>query len=128
VELDKAALRRELLRAEPWLGALDVGPQAVDAGTCERCDRWPRLLPTCGPAGVAALCRDCARDLGDEGWCDGHRDEGRHARIWAAQLPDRWAAAVVLWWVATGEVRIDAVADIDPRQLDDRVRAVLPAA
>jgi hypothetical protein len=103
--VDRRALRRALLAAEPWLAATDLGPQAVAAGACDRCHELPRLLPVCGPTGYEALCRDCAEDLGDDGWCDGHVREGRAARAWAAALPTRWHEAVVLWWVATGEVR-----------------------
>lgn len=105
--IDRQALRDALLAAQPWLAATDTGPQAVAAGGCDRCHDAPRLLPTCGPAAFQALCRTCAEAVGDDGWCEGHRAEGRAARQWAAQLPDRWADAVVLWWVATGEVRAD---------------------
>ena len=104
---DRADLRGRLRVLAPWLDATDVGPRAVDAGNCDRCGAPPRLLPTCGPAGWAALCRDCATAVGDEGWCDVHLDDGRAARSWAAALPDRWADVVVAWWVATGELRLD---------------------
>lgn len=104
---DRASLRRALLERQRWLGETDHGPQAVVAGTCDRCQLHPRLLPTCGPTSFEALCRDCAEELGDEAWCDGHLEDGRAARAWAASLPARWADWVVLWWVATGEVRPD---------------------
>jgi hypothetical protein len=109
----------------PWLAATDVGPQAVDAGTCDRCGAAPRLLPTCGPTGARAVCRDCAAALGDEGWCEGHRDEGVAARTWAAALPGRWADVVTLWWVATGEVRLAADALPDPAGWPEPVRLAL---
>lgn len=112
-------MRAQLRELAPWLDATDVGPRAVDAGTCDRCDQRPRLLPTCGPAGWPALCRACAAEVGDDGWCDGHLDEGRAARAWADALPDRWADVVVAWWVATGEVRLD------PDAAGERVRAAL---
>jgi hypothetical protein len=102
---DRRALRRALLEAEPWLAAADVGPAAVDAGPCDRCGDLPRLLPTCGPAGADALCRDCALEVGEEGWCDGHQVEGAAARRWAEALPPSWAQTVTLWWYATGELR-----------------------
>lgn len=103
--VDRVALRRALAAAYPWLTAADAGPNTVDAGTCERCGTLPRLLPTCGPAPWQALCRDCAAVVGQDGWCDGHAAEGAAARRWAQALPDEWATVVVLWWVATGEVR-----------------------
>lgn len=113
--IDRPALRRALLDAAPWLAATEVGPQAVDAGNCDRCGNAPRLLPTCGPAGADAVCRRCAEELGDDGWCDGHVEDGRAARDWARSLPDRWADAVTLWWIATGELRVDpATIDADP--------------
>lgn len=122
---DRRALRAALAEVAPWLQRTDVGPRAVDAGSCDRCGTHPRLLPTCGPSGAEAVCRTCAHQLGDDGWCDGHRAEGRAARTWAAMLPDRWATFVVLWWVATGEVRFDP-ATIDRSQLPDPVAAALP--
>jgi hypothetical protein len=103
-DVDRRALRHALLEAEPWLRATDVGPASVDAGPCDRCGDAPRLLPTCGPAGHVALCRDCALDLGDEAWCEGHAAEGDEARRWAAELPGSWAQTVTLWWFATGEL------------------------
>jgi hypothetical protein len=103
VSTTRGSLRRRLLEVAPWLGRTDVGPQAVDAGVCDRCLREPRLLPTCGPTVGLAVCRACAAELGYDGWCVGHQDEG------AAALPDRWADLVTLWWVATGEVRAEAV-------------------
>lgn len=125
--LDRAALRRALVAAEPWLAADEVGPRAVDAGPCDRCGRRPRLLPTCGPGGFTALCRDCAEALGDDAWCEGHLDEGRRARSWARRLPDRWPDAVVLWWVATGEVRLAGEELPDTSAWPHRVRAALGA-
>jgi hypothetical protein len=104
-DIDRAALRRALLEAEPWLGATEVGPASVDAGTCDRCHEAPRLVPTCGPLRFHALCRDCALELGEEAWCEGHADEGAAARRWASALPDSWAQSVTLWWFATGELR-----------------------
>jgi hypothetical protein len=119
------ALRAALLEVAPWLGRTDLGPQSVDAGPCDRCGVDPRLVPTCGPSGGGGVCRDCAARLGDDGWCDGHRDEGRQARRWAATLPDRWGELVVLWWAATGEVRLEQVA-VDRDGLPATVSAALP--
>lgn len=100
----RAALRDALRAAHPWLGATDWGPQAVDAGECDRCGHAPRLLPTCGPVEWQALCRDCANDLSTDAWCDGHHEEALAALAWAAHLPDDWPDVVRLWWIATGEV------------------------
>ncbi len=122
----RQTLRSTLLATAPWLGATEVGPQAVDAGRCGSCDELPRLLPTCGPAGATALCRDCALAAGDDAWCDGHREDGRAARRWAASLPDRWADLVVLWWVSTGELRASAGQDVERHGLPREVRALVP--
>lgn len=125
----EAARRRELRAAllahEPWLGAADVGPRAVDAGPCDRCGELPRLLPTCGPTAWTALCRGCAEVVGLDAWCDGHLDEGQAALDWAAGLPTHWDLAVTLWWIATGEVRVGALA---PVRGDPRLPAALLAA
>jgi len=126
--IDRHALRRALLDSQSWLAATDVGPRAVSAGLCDRCDDGPRLLPTCGPAAFQALCRRCAEEVGDEGWCEGHRAQGRAARQWAARLPDRWADAVVLWWVATGELRVDTVGLPDPEGFSPGVQVALGAS
>lgn len=122
---ERAALRRALLEAEPWLAASEHGPRAVDAGSCDRCAALPRLLATCGPVAWEALCRPCALRVGLGAWCDGHREEGREALRWAATLPDEWDLAVTLWWVATGEVRLDSLVLPTPERLPPTVRAVL---
>lgn len=105
-DLDRPALRRALLAAYSWLAETDVGPQAVEAGECDRCGHRPRLLPTCGPVPWPALCRACARELGSDAWCDGHAEEAVRCLAWAAALPPEWTAVVRWWWVATGEVRL----------------------
>jgi hypothetical protein len=119
-------LRRALREVEPWLMATDVGPRAVDAGACDRCGELPRLLPTCGPVAWTALCRDCAATLGLDAWCAGHEEEGHAALSWAAELPDHWDLAVTLWWVATGEVALDALAVRGDDRLPERLRRLLP--
>lgn len=103
----RAALRRWLVARHPWLEATDVGPLAVEAGECDRCGDAPRLVPLCGPVPHRAVCRDCALALGADGWCDGHAEDGAAARAWAADLPGGWSDVTRLWWVATGEVRLD---------------------
>lgn len=55
-----------------------------------------------------ALCAACAVEVGADGWCDGHAEGGARARRWAASLPPEWATVTRLWWVATGEARLDA--------------------
>ncbi len=103
----RRALRAALLATEPWLAETDRGPQAVEAGPCDRCGDRPRLLPTCGPDGSPGLCQGCAATIGTDAWCDGHLDEAHAALAWAASLPAHVDTAVTLWWVATGEVRLD---------------------
>ena len=122
---DRRSLRQALIDAEPWLDDTEHGPRAVTAGMCDRCGDRPRLLPTCGSAGFEAVCRGCAAALGDAGWCEGHRDEGEHARAWAEQLPQRWGDVVVLFWVATGELRLRRE-DL-PHLPDEAVQAALSA-
>lgn len=122
----RAQLRAALLEVAPWLGSHDLGPRAVDAGPCDACGDAPRVLPTCGPTGHAALCPACALSRGLEAWCHGHEDEGRVALAWAAALPDRWRDLVVLWWVASGEVRPGATSVPDTDGLPVAVSAALP--
>lgn len=126
--MDRAArrhLRTALLAAAPWLEATEVGPRAVEAGRCEVCDVYPRLLPTCGPGMPGAVCRDCALRLGDDGWCEGHHATGEAARAWASALPERWADLVIAWWVATGEVRVEGWSELDTSALPPDVRRAL---
>lgn len=102
----KPALRAVLLARYRWLDATDVGPRSVEAGECDRCDQEPRLVQTCGP-GPVALGRRCAAQLGADVWCAGHRDEAEAALAWLACLPDEADRVARLWWVATGELRVD---------------------
>lgn len=121
---DRRQLRSALSSAAPWLTRGDVGPRAVDAGQCDRCEQRPRLVPTCGPVAWRALCRACVLDVGLDAWCDGHADDGRDVLAWVADLPAWWGDAVVLWWVTTGEVAApphEVSADM-PRA----IRAALP--
>ena len=105
--VDRARLRRTLRAAYPWVTDTETGPRAVEAGECDRCARRPRCVPTCGPVAWTALCADCAVAVGEDGWCAGHHDQGLAHRDWARSLPPEWATVVRLWWVATGEVRVD---------------------
>ena len=84
----------------------------------------PRLLPTCGPVAWPAICRACALELGTDAWCDGHADEAIELLSWARELPPWWGDAVVLWWVATGEV-VSGPAQPHP-QLPAAVAAAAP--
>lgn len=121
-------LRAALLAVEPWLDTTELGPRAVDAGACDRCQDLPRLLPTCGPTPWRGLCRSCAEVVGLDAWCEGHRAEGEAALAWAHELPDHWDLVATLWWIATGEVRLDVLAPLRMDQrLPRRLRAVLPA-
>lgn len=123
---ERAQLREALETAAPWVRHPDAGPQAVDAGQCDRCGNHPRVLPTCGPVQWRALCRACGLEVGTAAWCEGHARLARDLTAWARDLPPWWGDAVVLWWVATGEVATP------PEQvapgLPAPVRAALPAS
>lgn len=109
-------LRRALLARYRWLADVDIGPQSVTAGECDRCGAEARLVAPCGPPPVDlrrpagpewGLGRRCTSELGDDIWCGGHAAEGAHARAWLAALPDEADTVARLWWVATGEVALD---------------------
>ena len=47
---------------------------------------------------------------------------------WAAALPEHWDLVVTLWWIATGEVRVDTLVDWESAAstgLPEPVRAAL---
>lgn len=107
---------REVLRTRyPWLDETDVGPRSVEAGECDRCQAEARMVEPCGPLPDLAvpatrdwaLGRRCVAELGDDAWCDGHLAEGAAVRRWLARLPGEADDVARLWWVATGEVRLD---------------------
>jgi hypothetical protein len=107
-------LRRVLRERYPWLDDTEHGPRSVEAGECDRCEVEPRLVAPCGPPppgrGVGpdwGLGRRCAQELDVDGWCDGHEVEARIALDWLAALPAEADDVARLWWVATGEVRLD---------------------
>lgn len=104
--IDKPALRQALLERYPWLAGTERGPQAVDAGECDRCDAEARLVATCGPTRWAALGRRCAAEQGTDAWCEGHLEEAHANLAWLATLPEEADDVARLWWVATGEVRM----------------------
>lgn len=109
-----AARRRELRAAlaarHPWVEDVEIGPRAVEAGECDRCGAEARLVTTCGPTRWAGLGRRCAADIGERAWCDGHADVARRWLAHLDRLPPEADAVARLWWVATGEVRLDPAA------------------
>lgn len=82
-------------------------------------------MPTCGPAVATALCRDCALEVGADAWCEGHRPAGTAVLAALADLPPEWDDVTRLWWVATGEVRLDALVRRPATGLPPAVAAVL---
>jgi len=126
-DVDRRGLRAALVEVAPWVTATDHGPSAVEAGDCERCGNAPRLLPLCGPVAWTAVCRDCGLALGEDGWCDGHRDDGAAARAWAAALADDWPLVTLLWWLATGELRSLEVTADQRQHLSPALAAALPS-
>lgn len=125
-DLDRPRLRSVLRLHYRWIDDEAYGPRTVDAGECDRCRRQPRLVPTCGPTAWTALCRGCALHVGEEAWCAGHAEEGRAVLDGLGSLPDEWDTVVLLWWVATGEVRLDQLVDARTERVPAAVRAALP--
>lgn len=115
----RRALRDVLVSRYPWLADLEIGPGTVEAGECDRCGAEARMVATCGPSRWASLGRRCAADAGISAWCDGHADEAVGWLRRLASLPDEADSIARLWWVATGEVRLDdtAVAPLIARAL-----------
>lgn len=115
VDVDRAGLRAALRRAYPWVVDPEVGPSTVAAGECDACGAEPRVVAPCGPPprGLAAagpdwaLGRRCAVTLGVGAWCQGHAVEAAAAIARCADLPGEADDVARLWWVATGEVRLD---------------------
>ncbi len=105
--MDRAALRAALRARYPWLDATELGPRAVEAGECDRCTSEARLVETCGPSAWRYLGRSCADALGPEAWCEGHGEDAVAYLTWLAALPAEADDVARLWWVATGEVRVD---------------------
>lgn len=124
---DRRGLRDALRSAYPWLDETDVGPRSVEAGECDRCGDEARLVATCGPVAWAAIGRHCAADLGTDAWCDGHRADALRCLAWLRDLPDEADDVARLWWIATGEVRLDTLVITRPERLDDGVRGMLPS-
>jgi hypothetical protein len=116
----RRALRAALLQRHAWIAHEEIGPQAVEAGECDRCGREARLVTTCGPTSWASLGRACALEVGARAWCDGHREEAESWLQLLAGLPREADMVARLWWVATGEVRLD------PSAVEPLVRRALP--
>ncbi len=104
---DKQVLREALRAHYPWLDRDDLGPRAVEAGECDRCGKEARFVPTCGPTPYRALGRRCALRLGPQAWCAGHDEDAEEALHWLRDLPGEADDVARLWWVATGEARLD---------------------
>jgi hypothetical protein len=114
----RAALCQELRRRYPWLDSHVVGPRSVEAGECDACGKEARMVMTCGPGAARYLGRRCAQEQGEDAWCAGHLDEARQALRVLARLPGEADTVARLWWVASGEVRVDpAVVGAGCRQL-----------
>lgn len=124
---DKATLREALRSHHPWLDHDELGPRAVEAGECDRCGHEARMVETCGSTPNRYVGRRCAVQLGPEAWCEGHRARAQEALAWLDALPDEADDVARLWWVATGEVRLDpdlvarsaGLADVVAGVLDD---------
>ncbi|MBW3619080.1 MAG: hypothetical protein KY461_02445 [Actinobacteria bacterium] len=71
------------------------------------------------------MCASCALELGLDLWCDGHAPTGRSALAAVAQLPPEWDVVARLWWVATGEVRLDTLVVPASTPLPADIRAAL---
>ncbi|MBW3578149.1 MAG: hypothetical protein KY462_10505 [Actinobacteria bacterium] len=124
---DARTLRAALRSRYPWLDREELGPRAVEAGECDRCGHEARLVAMCGPGIHRYLGRRCAVRLGPRAWCDGHQADARQALAWLEQLPEEADDVARLWWVATGEIRLDpalvarspALAEVVAGVLDD---------
>jgi hypothetical protein len=124
---DKTVLMAALRAHYPWLDRADVGPRAVEAGECDRCGHEARLAETCGPSPHRYIGRLCAARLGHEAWCEGHRERAEEHLRWLAELPPEADDVARLWWIATGEIRLDpgvvsrhtSLADVVAGILDD---------
>lgn len=103
-------LRAALLGRHPWIAHDDIGPRTVDAGECDRCGAEARMVTICGPSAWEGIGRRCASAVGTRAWCDGHAEQARTWLAVLAALPPEADAVARLWWVATGEVRLDPAA------------------
>lgn len=118
----RRALKQFLADVVPWLHDVVVGPTTVDAGVCGNCGVLPGIIPVCGPVSFQAVCASCVTDSAL--FCDGHADVARYAATFSAALPANWAEIVVLWWVATGELKYDGPLDVDAIPADPAAQRV----
>ena len=103
---DRRRLAAALRERYQWVTDTRFGPSAVEAGECDGCGQEARLVATCGP-GAVYLGRRCALAGGADVWCAGHADDAVACGAWLCELPAEADLVARLWWVATGEVRID---------------------
>lgn len=101
-------LRHAITARHRWVDDGDIGPRSVEAGDCDRCGLEARLVAVCGPVPWAAIGRRCARELGTRAWCDGHAGDVPALLDHLGALPAEADTVARLWWVATGELRLDA--------------------
>lgn len=71
------------------------------------------------------MCRTCGLAGGLELWCEGHAATGVGALAALRDLPPEWDVVTRLWWVATGEVRLDRLVVPPTVPLHPQVRAAL---
>lgn len=132
--LGTRARRRDLLAAlvaaQGWLDDAEFGPTSVDAGSCDRCARAPRLVAPCGPVPWRGVCRDCLLQVGPAAFCPGHEAFAVDVTARARALPPTWATLARLTWVARGEMDADpaflAEAVDVLRDVDAPVRSIAP--
>lgn len=79
----------------------------MEAGECDGCASEARLVQTCGPGPYQFLGRRCALAAGGDAWCAGHAADAAAALTKLAGLPVEADTVARVWWVATGEVRLD---------------------
>ena len=103
----RRALRAALVARYGWVDDLEWGPAAVEAGECDGCGAEARVAQVCGPGAAEFLGRRCVVQQGPDAWCDGHAEDAAAAVAWAEHLPPEANVVARLWWVATGEVRLD---------------------
>jgi hypothetical protein len=103
----RAELRRALKARYSELLGSQRGPAAVEAGECDACEAEARLITTCGPTPFRYLGRTCAASMGEQAYCEGHAADALETAGWLGRLPSETDLVARLWWVATGEVRLD---------------------